>query len=88
MKDKLNLITDAFHVAGIDNRNVEFSITEYSLNSKLSFKFSHINELLQFLDISATSQKGKTVQAKFVESGVDPEKFFYVNFFKPKVAEL
>lgn len=88
MKDKLNLITDAFHVAGIDNKNVEFSITEYSLNSKLSFKFNNINELLLFLDVLPTSEKGKVVNAKFVESGIDPEKFFYVNFFKPKITEL
>ncbi|PZR20062.1 MAG: hypothetical protein DI539_11950 [Flavobacterium psychrophilum] len=88
MKDQFNVITDAFHAAGIDSKKVEFSITEYSLNSKLSFKFNNIKELMLFLDITPVSEKGKAVKAMFVEAGIDPDKFFYVNFFKPKVAEL
>lgn len=88
MKDSFNMITDAFHKAGIDSKKVEFNITEYSLNTKLSFKFSNLNEFLLFLDVEQTSKKGNAVQAMLVEAGIDPEKYFYVNFFKPKVAEL
>lgn len=88
MKDNFNMITDAFHKAGIDSKKVEFSITEYSLNTKLSFKFSNLEELLLFLDVDAVSERGNAVQAMVVESGIDPEKYFYVNFFKPKIAEL
>lgn len=88
MKDSFNIITDAFHIAGIDSKKVEFSITEYSLNTKLSFKFSNMEELLLFLDVSETSERANVIKAMVVEAGVDPEKYFYVNFFKPKVAEL
>jgi hypothetical protein len=43
---------------------------------------------LLFLDVSAASERGNAIQAMLVEAGVDPEKYFYVNFYKPKVAEL
>jgi hypothetical protein len=88
MKDNFNMITDAFHKAGIDNNKVEFNITEYSLNTKLSFKFANLKELLLFLDVAQISKKADAVQAMLIEAGIDPEKYFYVNFFKPKVAEL
>lgn len=88
MKDNFNLILDAFQQAGIENKKAEFSITHYSLNTKLSFKFNDLNELLIFLDVEASSEKGNAIQAMIIEAGVDPEKYFYVNFFKAKVAEL
>lgn len=88
MKENFNAITDAFLKAGIDSKKVEFSITEYSLNTKLSFKFNNLEELLLFLEVSASSEKANAITAMVVEAGVDPEKYFYVNFFKPKVAEL
>ena len=81
-------ITDAFSKAGIDVTRVEFSITEYSLNTDLSFKFSKLKELLHFLDVAAESERGDAIKAMFVETGIDPDKFFYVNFYRPKVAEL
>lgn len=88
MNESFNIITDAFLKAGIDRKKVEFSITEYSLNAKLSFKFSNLRELLLFLDVSETSERANAIKAMVVEAGVDPENYFYVNFFKPKVAEL
>lgn len=88
MNEGFNIIRDEFHKAGIDSKKVEFSITEYSLNTKLSFKFNNLDELLFFLEVSASSEKANVITAMVVEAGVDPEKYFYVNFFKPKVAEL
>ncbi|MHA3789122.1 hypothetical protein ACX0HA_12990 [Flavobacterium hauense] len=88
MKQDFTLISDAFISAGIDNKNVEFTITEYSLNSRLSFKFINIEELLLFLDVTAPSKKEMDIRSKFLENGIDPDKYFYVNFFRPKVAEL
>ena len=88
MNESFNTITDAFLKAEIDRKKVEFSITEYSLNTKLSFKFSNLEELLLFLDVSETSERANAIKAMVIEAGVDPEKYFYVNFFKPKVAEL
>lgn len=88
MKDNFNMITDAFHKAGIDSKKVEFSITEYSLNTKLSFKFSNLEELLLFLDVAETSERGTAIKTLLIETGIDPDKYFYVNFFKSKVAEL
>lgn len=88
MKENFDIITDAFHNAGIEIKRVEFSITEYSLNTKLSFKFNNPDELLLFLEVPKTSERANAIKAMIVEAGVDPEKYFYVNFFKPKVAEL
>lgn len=88
MKDNFNIITDAFHKAGIDSKKAEFSITEYSLNTKLSFKFDNLKEFLLFLEAAETTERGNAIKAIVIEAGVDTEKYFYVNFFKPKVAEL
>jgi len=88
MKENFKLIKKAFKQAGVDVHKAEFSITEYSLNTDLSFKFENLNELLVFLEISAHSEKFKAINAMLIESGVDSTTFFYVNFYKSKVAEL
>lgn len=88
MKENFKPIKQAFEKAGVDVQKAEFSITEYSLNTDLSFKFDNLNELLSFLEISAHSEKFKAINAMIIDSGVDSNNFFYVNFYKPKVAEL
>lgn len=88
MKDNFDIITTAFQKAGIDSNKAEFSITEYSLNTDLSFKFKSFKQLLQFLDVPAESERAGAIKAMFLDSDVDPDKFFYVNFYSPKVAEL
>lgn len=88
MKDNFKPVKQAFEKAGVDVHKAEFSITEYSLNTDLSFKFENLNELLSFLEVSANSEKFKAINAILIESGVDSSTFFYVNFYKPKVAEL
>ncbi|ALM50559.1 hypothetical protein AMR72_17715 [Flavobacterium psychrophilum] len=81
-------VKQAFEKAGVDVKKAEFSITEYSLNTDLSFKFENLGELLRFLEVSAHSEKFKAINAMLVDSGIDPNNFFYVNFYKQKVAEL
>ena len=79
----------AFKEAGINSKKTEFSITNYSLNTKLSFKFANAAELLLFLNVTSDNEeKVNEINAMIVDAGVDPQSFFYVNFYKPKVAEL
>ena len=59
MKDYFKTIVEAFSNAGIDVRNAEFSITEYSLNTDLSFRFSNIDEFLEFLHLSGPADDKK-----------------------------
>lgn len=89
MEDNFTTIKQAFEKAGIDIHKAGFSITEYSLNTKLSFKFENIEEFTAFLGLMPSdTKKMEDIKAMIIEAGIDPDKFFYVNFFKPKVAEL
>jgi len=90
MQNNFESIKQAFKEAGIDSEKTEFSITSYSLNSTLSFKFANADELLLFLNVNANkdSERINEINAMIVDAGVNPVSFFYVNFFKPKVAEL
>ncbi|AWH85938.1 hypothetical protein HYN59_12840 [Flavobacterium album] len=87
MTDNFKTIADAFQNAGVDVHTAEYSITAYSLNTSLSFKFSNLEEFLSFLGPTAGAGTEK-INAMLIEAGVDPGSFFYVNFYKPKVAEL
>ena len=90
MTDNFKTIADAFEKAGIDVHTAEYSITEYSLNTSLSFKFSNLEEFLSFLGLGANADNSRIekIKAMIVEAGIDATGFFYVNFYKPKVAEL
>lgn len=90
MKENFKIIQDAFEEAGVTITTAEYSITPYSLNTKLSFKFNSLEELLEFLGLneSQADPKAEAVKAMFAKEGLDPNSFFYVNFYKPKVAEL
>lgn len=90
MHHDFETIKAAFREAGIDSKKTEFSITNYSLNTKLSFKFANADELLLFLNLNTSKddEKVNEINAMIVDAGVDPKSYFYVNFFKPKVAEL
>lgn len=90
MKENFKIISDAFIEAGIEIKKVEFKITEYSLNTSLSFKFENLDEFFEFLQLSipADDEKKERITLMLVDEGIDPKDFFYVNFYKPKVAEL
>jgi hypothetical protein len=90
MTDNFKTIADAFGNAGIDVHTAEYSITEYSLNTPMSFKFSDLDEFLSFLGLNADTDSSRIekIHSMLVEASIDPKGFFYVNFYKPKVAEL
>ncbi len=90
MSDNRATINEAFKKAGVDITTAQYSITEYSLNTDLSFKFDGLSEFLAFLGIDASNDaaRAEPVKTNIIESGVNPDSFFYVNFYKPKVAEL
>ena len=90
MDTKYKIIKDAFEREGLNRKTVVYSITQYSLNTPLSFKFDNSRDLYYFLDADA-GEEGQTrekINKMIVEAGVDPESFFFVNFYKPNVAEL
>ncbi|MXN89922.1 hypothetical protein GR160_01670 [Flavobacterium sp. Sd200] len=90
MNLNIDTINNAFKKWGISTATAQYSITEYSLNTDLSFKFNGLNEFASFLGIDTATDTAKTemIKAKIIEAGVNPESFFYVNFYKSKVAEL
>lgn len=90
MKENFEIMREAFEEAGIEIHSAEYSITPYSLNTKLSFKFNNLEELLEFLGLSDShaDPKAEAVKSTFAKESLDPNSFFYVNFYKPKVAEL
>ncbi|WP_159799434.1 hypothetical protein [Flavobacterium sp. MK4S-17] len=90
MKEHFKTILEAFENAGVEVSRAEFSITEYSLNTPLSFKFNDLDELLEFLNLAniANDKRTEAIKNVFAEEGIDHQNFFYVNFYTPKVAEL
>lgn len=90
MENNFDELVKMFKKEGVDIRNAEYNITEYSLNSELSFRFEHVDHLIGFLDAhgDASQEAKENINALLVKEGLDPDKPFYVNFFKPKVAEL
>lgn len=71
---------------------LDFKITQYSLNTDLSFKFDNWEEFIGFLNLSSleeiNEEKEGLIKAMVLEQGLDPDDFFYVNFYKKEVNEL
>lgn len=70
---------------------LDFKITPYSLNTKLSFKFDSLDHFIEFLklhDQTELSQKEAVLQATLMELGLDSRNFFYVNFFEKVSGEV
>ena len=71
---------------------LDFRITPYSLNTKLSFKFESLAHFIEFLKLHGNEtivEKTAVLQTTFNELGLNPEEFFYVNFFeKDKEQEM
>ena len=92
MKENFKVISDALSKAGFtasleDSAGVplDFKITPYSLNTKLSFRFEDLDELQEFLQNSGNGDANnldKQLPASFMELGLNPKEFFYVNFFE------
>lgn len=67
------------------NKPYAYKITPYSLNTKLSFKFENLEHFIEFLKLSdaSTGDDNLTLlQTTFIELGLDPKEFFYVNFYE------
>ena len=99
MKETFNAISDVLIKAGLKSsaedrtgKPVDFKITPYSLNTKLSFRFENLDEFLEFLQlngIETSAEKTSLIQNAFMELSLDSKEFFYVNFFeKGKEAEM
>ena len=89
MKENFKTILSVFNDAGMNLQSAEYSITQYSLNTDLSFKFRNLKEFTEFLCLDGDDiEKIKAVHALLAETGISPRDFFYVNFYKPKVTEL
>ena len=73
-------------------QKLDFKITEYSLNTDLSFKFLNSDDFINFLNYSSneeiTSEKIGLINSVILEQGLDSDDFFYVNFYKKEVNEL
>lgn len=73
-------------------RKLDFKITQYSLNTDLSFKFLNSDDFVNFLNYSSseeiTKEKIGLINAAILEQGLNPDDFFYVNFYKKEVNEL
>ena len=82
------LIKEGFHqlpnMAPGTGKPYDFKITPYSLNTNLSFKFEHLDHFVEFLKRSEniSEEKIRVLQNSFVDLGIDPDNFFYVNFFE------
>jgi len=101
MNDNFKNITDSLikngfieseeNVKDLGNK-LDFKITEYSLNTDLSFKFLNSDDFINFLNYSSseeiTTEKIGLLKASIVEQGLNPDDFFYVNFYKKEVNEL
>jgi hypothetical protein len=70
----------------------DYKITPYSLNTKLSFRFDSLDHFIEFLRRSRSFNGDETqtvLQTTFMELGLKPNEFFYVNFFeKGKTLEM
>jgi len=101
MNDNFKNITDSLikngfieseeNVKDLGNK-LDFKITQYSLNTDLSFKFLNSDDFVNFLNYSnseeITKEKIGLINASIIEQGLNPDDFFYVNFYKKEVNEL
>lgn len=71
---------------------LDFKITQYSLNTDLSFKFLNSEDFVNFLNYSSSEEMTKAkidlINAAILEQGLNPDEFFYVNFYKKEINEL
>jgi hypothetical protein len=82
------LIREGFpSLAGEDqsrSKPLDFKITPYSLNTTLSFKFDNLDHFVEFLKLhdSDIDEKIAALQVTMMELGLNPNEFFWVNFFE------
>lgn len=82
IKEGFQSLTDAKEAQG---RPLDYKISQYSLNTALSFKFNNLPHFIEFLklhELSHLSEKSTVLQTTLMELSIDPNSFFYVNFFE------
>lgn len=92
MKENFKAISQALLEAGFKNslenaegKKLDFKITPYSLNEKLSFRFDSLADFNEFLSLSnspASEARSAQIKNAFAELGLSADQFFYVNFFE------
>ena len=92
MKENFQAISEALSASGFNTppkdasgQTLDFKLTPYSLNTKLSFRFESVDEFIEFLQLSDNSlseEEINAIHAVFIELGLNPKEFFYVNFFE------
>lgn len=71
-------------------QSLDFNITPYSLNTKLSFRFDNLKHFIEFLNIhnpEDVAEKEALLKVTLTDLGLDADGFFWVNFFGKKIAE-
>lgn len=82
IKEGFQSLTDAKEEEG---RPLDYKISAYSLNTSLSFKFNNLAHFIEFLKLhrmSDLTEKSTLLQTTLMELSIDPNNFFYVNFFE------
>ncbi len=93
MKEEFKPVFEALIKAGFhqlpdaspgSGKPFDFKITPYSLNTKLSFKFENLTHFIEFLKLSSIQAEEKILLLNntFIELGLNPNEFFYVNFYE------
>lgn len=82
-----SLIAEGFHQITENTKHghdFDFKITPYSLNTKLSFRFDNLDHFVEFLKRTDAynEKRAEVLNATFIELGLKPYEFFYVNFFR------
>jgi hypothetical protein len=100
MTDNFKILLDTLVAEGFpqltektaaQGKALDYKITPYSLNTKLSFKFESLDHFLAFLKLHDSSEleKKKTVlQTTLMELDLNPAEFFWVNFFEKVDEEI
>ncbi len=90
-----NLVSEGFQNLPDGNnkkgKELDFNITNYSLNTKLSFKFDNLPHFIEFLKLSQPMDENqhKMIEASLLALNIPHDNFFYVNFFeKGKESEM
>ncbi|MBF0694014.1 MAG: hypothetical protein IR153_03025 [Flavobacterium sp.] len=92
MKENFKTINQALDAAGFKpaledaaGNRLDFKFTAYSLNSKLSFRFENLEEFTEFLNTAGfpvDEARMTQINSAFIEMNLNPDSFFYVNFFE------
>lgn len=68
--------------AAVPKKSLDFKITEYNLNTDLSFKFENVSEFKEFLRSLNSGINEERIENTLNDFNIDANKFFYVNFFE------